>query len=240
MKYIKTYESFGYENYELTNEEFKDFFNKVKTFFGFSDLTYEQERELQKAANTCKDTVEFKQCQTKAEEALKNEPGSIEKLTGETEVSSVIIDKGDIEELKQVSESFRIKLLESSTDTREIENKVIKRIVKTIADKLALGIWGISLVGAIISMLCSFGIIGPLIVAGIPLTKAVAFFVGLLISSHSLRVLLNREYHVVKDGEDLEGISKKYNLTVDELKSWNGIKDDKLVPGTKLKVSKPL
>lgn len=240
MKYIKTYESFGYENYELTNEEFKDFFNKVKTFFGFSDLTDEQKKKLEEAANKCKDTEEFKQCQTKAKEALEKGPGDIEKLTGETEVSSVIIDKGDIEELKQVSESFRIKLLESSTDTREIENKVIKRIVKTIADKLALGIWGISLVGAIISMLCSFGIIGPLIVAGIPLTKAVAFFVGLLISSHSLRVLLNREYHVVKDGEDLEGISKKYNLTVDELKSWNGIKDDKLVPGTKLKVSKPL
>lgn len=240
MKYIKTYESFGYENYELTNEEFKDFFNKVKTFFGFRDLTDEQKKKLKEAANKLKDTSEFKQCQEKAEEALKNEPGSIEKLTGEAEVSSVIINKGDIEELKQVSESFRIKLLESSTDTREIENKVIKRIVKTIADKLALGIWGISLVGAIISMLCSFGIIGPLIVAGIPLTKAVAFFVGLLISSHSLRVLLNREYHVVKDGEDLEGISKKYNLTVDELKSWNGIKDDKLVPGTKLKVSKPL
>lgn len=182
MKYIKTYESFGYENYELTNEEFKDFFNKVKTFFGFSDLTDEQKNKLKEAANKCKDTGEFKQCQEKAKKVLENEPGDIEKLTVG---SPVIIDKGDIKEL--VSESFRIKLLESSTDTREIENKVIKRIVKTIADKLALGIWGISLVGAIISMLCSFGIIGPLIVAGIPLTKAVVGKI-IIISTLSCRV----------------------------------------------------
>lgn len=45
-------------------------------------------------------------------------------------------------------------------------------------------------------------------------------------------------YHTVKSGETLSGIADKYNVTTDQLKSWNGISNaNSIMVGQKLKVS---
>ncbi len=46
----------------------------------------------------------------------------------------------------------------------------------------------------------------------------------------------NAEYHIVKSGETLYAISKKYNISVDEIKSMNMLSDNTLVIGMKLKI----
>jgi membrane-bound lytic murein transglycosylase D len=49
----------------------------------------------------------------------------------------------------------------------------------------------------------------------------------------------NSEFYKVKPGDSLWSISKKYpGLSVEDLKSINKLKDNKLKPGMKLKVSK--
>ena len=45
--------------------------------------------------------------------------------------------------------------------------------------------------------------------------------------------------HTVKEGENLTGIAEKYNVSVKNIKDWNDIDDDKIIPGQELKVSKP-
>lgn len=45
--------------------------------------------------------------------------------------------------------------------------------------------------------------------------------------------------HTVKDGENLTTIADKYEITVKELKDWNGIKGDVIQPGEVLKVTPP-
>jgi len=42
--------------------------------------------------------------------------------------------------------------------------------------------------------------------------------------------------HIVKKGETLSSIADKYNVTVKQLKSWNGLKDDEIKVGQELKV----
>jgi len=42
--------------------------------------------------------------------------------------------------------------------------------------------------------------------------------------------------HTVKKGETLSSIADKYNVTVKQLKSWNGLKSDEIKSGQKLKV----
>ncbi|MEO6868919.1 MAG: glucosaminidase domain-containing protein [Ginsengibacter sp.] len=48
----------------------------------------------------------------------------------------------------------------------------------------------------------------------------------------------NKKIHVVQPGESLYGISKKYSLTVGDLKSWNQLANDHLSVGQQLIVSK--
>jgi membrane-bound lytic murein transglycosylase D len=47
---------------------------------------------------------------------------------------------------------------------------------------------------------------------------------------------LVKKYHSVKRGEHLQGIAKKYHVTVNDLKSWNKLKSTNLVAGQKLSV----
>src|SRR5699024_5287735 len=50
----------------------------------------------------------------------------------------------------------------------------------------------------------------------------------------------NTKQHLVKAGETLSGIAKKYGKTVDQLVSWNGLKDPNLIfPESYLVVEKP-
>jgi membrane-bound lytic murein transglycosylase D len=44
--------------------------------------------------------------------------------------------------------------------------------------------------------------------------------------------------HKVKEGENLTGIAEKYDVTVEDLKEWNNIKKDVIIPGQELIVSK--
>ncbi len=44
--------------------------------------------------------------------------------------------------------------------------------------------------------------------------------------------------HVVKKGETLSSISRKYNCTVNDIKKWNGIKGNNIQAGQKLKIKK--
>lgn len=44
-------------------------------------------------------------------------------------------------------------------------------------------------------------------------------------------------YHTVRSGENLGLIAKKYGLSVHQLKSWNGLSNNMIKPGQKLKVS---
>ncbi|MFH0894131.1 MAG: LysM peptidoglycan-binding domain-containing protein [Bacteroidota bacterium] len=47
----------------------------------------------------------------------------------------------------------------------------------------------------------------------------------------------NDKYHIVKSGETLSGISKKYGCTVTDIKMWNGLKTDCIQIGKKLIVA---
>ena len=44
--------------------------------------------------------------------------------------------------------------------------------------------------------------------------------------------------HTVKKGETLSSVARKYGCTVDELKKWNGLKNNNVVVGKKLKIKK--
>jgi membrane-bound lytic murein transglycosylase D len=45
------------------------------------------------------------------------------------------------------------------------------------------------------------------------------------------------EYHYVKSGENLASIAKQHGCSVDQIKSWNGLKNNMIYPKQKLKVS---
>ena len=48
------------------------------------------------------------------------------------------------------------------------------------------------------------------------------------------------QYHIVKKGETLSEIAAKYDLTNNEIKTWNQIKNNKLFAGQKLRVAPPI
>ena len=50
----------------------------------------------------------------------------------------------------------------------------------------------------------------------------------------------NRQFHVVKQGETLYSISKVYEVTIDQLRSWNNLSGNQLSIGQRLNVSAPL
>jgi len=49
----------------------------------------------------------------------------------------------------------------------------------------------------------------------------------------------NAKYHVVKKGESLSKISSSYGISTDELLAWNGLENNNLLVGQKLRVNKP-
>lgn len=57
-----------------------------------------------------------------------------------------------------------------------------------------------------------------------------------ILSGQQRKNLIPAEYHRVKSGETLSSISKKYNITVDELKQINDIKGSRINPRQQLKV----
>jgi len=48
------------------------------------------------------------------------------------------------------------------------------------------------------------------------------------------------QYHIVKKGENLSAIAEKYDLTNNEIKTWNRLKNNKLFAGQKLRVAPPI
>ena len=56
------------------------------------------------------------------------------------------------------------------------------------------------------------------------------------ISEEKEEVLEKEIYHVVKKGENLYRISKKYNTTVNKIKKDNNLKTDLILVGQKLKL----
>ena len=47
----------------------------------------------------------------------------------------------------------------------------------------------------------------------------------------------NTGYHVVKNGENLGIIASRYHCTIDQIKTWNNLKTDKLIVGQKVRVN---
>ena len=45
-------------------------------------------------------------------------------------------------------------------------------------------------------------------------------------------------YYTIKNGDTLGGIAKKFHCTVKQLKQWNGLKNDNIRAGKKLKICK--
>jgi membrane-bound lytic murein transglycosylase D len=55
--------------------------------------------------------------------------------------------------------------------------------------------------------------------------------------SGNTRVSTNEKIHIVKEGDSLWTISRKYpGITIENLREWNGIRGNNLIPGTKLKL----
>ena len=45
------------------------------------------------------------------------------------------------------------------------------------------------------------------------------------------------KYHIVKQGDTLSAISRKYKVSVQNIQKWNKLKSDKIFPGQKLKIN---
>lgn len=48
----------------------------------------------------------------------------------------------------------------------------------------------------------------------------------------------NASYHKIRSGESLGSIARKYGVTVNQLKSWNGLRNTKISAGKRLKIYK--
>lgn len=49
-----------------------------------------------------------------------------------------------------------------------------------------------------------------------------------------------KELHIVEKGESLFSIAKKYNITKDEIKTWNKLEDENILIGSSLQVTAPI
>lgn len=56
------------------------------------------------------------------------------------------------------------------------------------------------------------------------------------VENNSKKSTVIKKYHIVKQGDTLYGISKKYNIPVDQILKKNQLKSDKIYPGQKLKI----
>jgi membrane-bound lytic murein transglycosylase D len=110
--------------------------------------------------------------------------------------------------------------LSPKTDTKYVYHKIKKgETLSQIAEKYKVSIASIRRLN---------DISGNKIVAGKTLKIS---------KSKSATDQLKNGYHIVVKGESLYSISKKYNTTVQKLKSLNNLKDSKIKIGQKLKVS---
>jgi membrane-bound lytic murein transglycosylase D len=50
------------------------------------------------------------------------------------------------------------------------------------------------------------------------------------------KIAKKERLHIVKRGDTISSISKKYQVSIDDLKKWNGIKNSMIKPGMKLKI----
>ena len=57
-----------------------------------------------------------------------------------------------------------------------------------------------------------------------------------MVASSETSVISNTKYHKVKRGESLGLIAKRNGVSVTELKRWNGLKSNNIVPGKRLKI----
>ncbi|MCD7759088.1 MAG: LysM peptidoglycan-binding domain-containing protein, partial [Bacteroides uniformis] len=48
----------------------------------------------------------------------------------------------------------------------------------------------------------------------------------------------NVTYHKIRSGENLGSIARKYGVTVNQLKSWNGLRSTRISAGKRLKIYK--
>jgi membrane-bound lytic murein transglycosylase D len=58
-------------------------------------------------------------------------------------------------------------------------------------------------------------------------------------TANSKPFISNAKYHIVKKGEFLTKIASSYNVTTDELVSWNSLETNNLLVGQKLRVNQP-
>lgn len=57
-------------------------------------------------------------------------------------------------------------------------------------------------------------------------------------SSKSTSASGNATYHKIRSGENLGSIARKYGVTVNQLKSWNGLRNNNIAAGKRLKIYK--
>src|SRR5690606_19561171 len=48
-----------------------------------------------------------------------------------------------------------------------------------------------------------------------------------------------QKHYVVKRGDTLDGIARKFNIATDDLQRWNNIQGSRILPGLKLAVTAP-
>lgn len=58
-------------------------------------------------------------------------------------------------------------------------------------------------------------------------------------TSKKEKTVTKSKTHIVKEGENLTAIADKYNVSVMDLKEWNNLKSDVIVPGQELIITKP-
>jgi len=75
----------------------------------------------------------------------------------------------------------------------------------------------------------------PIITYCLLITFAFSFFIaGCILSSNPIYYTPSTEYHIVQKNEDLSNISRKYNISKENLKLYNNLKSDRIFAGQKI------